>query len=435
MDDEDDLDEGEEQHIEQSDHDSNSEQELEDEEDEAEDDLVNEGNFYLGKDNTTRWRKTVPAKNTRTRAHKIIKHLPGTKGDARQAMSPYECIKLYISDDIIRAITASTNIYIEKVKAGFQRYCDAKLTNEREISALIGILYLIASLRSSRKNLHKLWDNSKGNGVESCYLAFSENRFRFLLRCLRFDDIRNRLERKEIDKLAPITEIFEIFLQNFQKNFIPSEFLTIDEQLLSFRGRCPFIQFIPSKPAKYGVKMFALVDAKTSYALNLEPYVGIQPEGPYRMSNSPLDIVCRLVEPVQGTNRNITGDNWFSSIPLAKNLLDNKKLTYVGTLRKNKREIPPNFLPHKTRKEKSSIFGYTEEYTLVSYCPKKNKAVLLLSSMHHDDAIDPDTKEEQKPEIITFYNKTKIGVDLIDQLCENYNVARNTCQWSFFMIF
>nr|CAI5853098.1 unnamed protein product [Callosobruchus analis] len=225
MDDEDDLDEGEEQHIEQSDHDSNSEQELEDEEDEAEDDLVNEGNFYLGKDKTTRWRKTVPAKNTRTRAHKIIKHLPGTKGDARQAMSPYECIKLYISDDIIRAITASTNIYIEKVKAGFQRYCDAKLTNEREISALIGILYLIASLRSSRKNLHKLWDNSKGNGVESCYLAFSENRFRFLLRCLRFDDIRNRLERKEIDKLAPITEIFENFSTEFSEKLYTQRIL------------------------------------------------------------------------------------------------------------------------------------------------------------------------------------------------------------------
>jgi CO dehydrogenase/acetyl-CoA synthase gamma subunit (corrinoid Fe-S protein) len=33
---------------------------------------------------------------------------------------------------------------------------------------------------------------------------------------------------------------------------------------------------------------------------------------------------------------------------------------------------------------------------------------------------------QKKLEMITFYNKTKIGVDLVDQLCEKYNVARNT---------
>ncbi|GBP30200.1 hypothetical protein EVAR_94508_1 [Eumeta japonica] len=32
--------------------------------------------------------------------------------------------------------------------------------------------------------------------------------------------------------------------------------ITLDEQLLAFRGRCAFRQYIPNKPAKYGIKVF-----------------------------------------------------------------------------------------------------------------------------------------------------------------------------------
>lgn len=85
-------------------------------------------------------------------------------------------------------------------------------------------------------------------------------------------------------------------------------------------------------------------------------------------------------------------------------------------------------MPNKNREIHSSIFGFEEDYTLVSYCPKKNKAVLVVSSMHNDNAIDEENYAN-KPEMITFYNKTKIGVDLVDQLNQKYNVAKNTRRW------
>ena len=64
--------------------------------------------------------------------------------------------------------------------------------------------------------------------------------------------------------------------------------------LAAFRGRCGFRQYIPSKPDKYGIKFFALVDAKSFFTSNLEVYVGTQPDGPYKVSNSPGDVVERL---------------------------------------------------------------------------------------------------------------------------------------------
>lgn len=101
-----------------------------------------------------------------------------------------------------------------------------------------------------------------------------------------------------------------------------SEYCTIDEKLEPFRGRCQFRQYIKSKPAKYGIKIFGLADARTFYVLNLEIYCGQQPDGPFHQSNAPSDVVKRLISPISGTGRNITFDNWFMNFPLAKRFVD-----------------------------------------------------------------------------------------------------------------
>lgn len=46
--------------------------------------------------------------------------------------------------------------------------------------------------------------------------------------------------------------------------------------------------------------------------------------------------------------------------------------------------------------------------------------------MHDGDDIDPDTN---KPQIIVDYNSTKGGVDIVDRLCTNNDVSRNSRQW------
>ena len=48
----------------------------------------------------------------------------------------------------------------------------------------------------------------------------------------------------------------------------------MDEQLVNYRGRCPFKVYIPSKPGKYGVKVWAACDAKNGYVCNAQIYSG-----------------------------------------------------------------------------------------------------------------------------------------------------------------
>ena len=276
----------------------------------------------------------------------------------------------------------------------------------------------------------ELWATD-GSGIEIFRACMLYNRFLFLLLAIRFDDRTTQSQRKETDKLAAIWYILDEFVQNCKNTYCLNEFLTIDETLVSFRGRCSFIQYIPSKPAKYGVKIFALCNAKTYFTRNLEVYCGKQPTGPHEASNSPGDIVERLISHLKGTCRNLTMDNWYTSYTLAKSMLRDK-ITLVGTLKKNKREIPAEFLPNKQKPISSSMFGFQKHATLVSFTLKKNKSVVLLSTMHCDAAVDAETK---KPQIIQFCNSTKGGVNTVDQLCGNYSVSRRTRQWPLCVFF
>lgn len=107
------------------------------------------------------------------------------------------------------------------------------------------------------------------------------------------------------------------------------------------------------------MKIFALVGAKTYYLYNLEIYAGQQPDGQFKVSNKPVDVVRRLVHPIRGSGRNLTADNWFSDLELVEELRKTR-ISYVGTVEKNKRQLPPQFVSSVGRKQYSSIFGFKQ---------------------------------------------------------------------------
>ena len=180
---------------------------------------------------------------------------------------------------------------------------------------------------------------------------------------------------------------------------------------------------MPSKPDKYGMKLFLLCDCLTGYTFNGKPYLGRQ--GNQRNFGLASDVVKILSSPLHFSGINITTDNWFTSSQLAADLLQ-KQITLLGTMRKNKREFSCEFATGKRRSVGSSLFGFSDRQTLVSHVSKKNKAVVLLSTMHNNNKVDEETG---LPKMILDYNATKAAVDRVDQLCHNYSVQKRTKRW------
>ena len=105
----------------------------------------------------------------------------------------------------------------------------------------------------------------------------SRTKFTTILKYLRFENRATHAERQATNKLAPFRDFWIMFQAKLSKFYIPGTDLCVDEQLVPFRGRVGFWQYIPSKPAKYGMKIWWCCDADTSYPLKDDVYLGRKP--------------------------------------------------------------------------------------------------------------------------------------------------------------
>ncbi|KAJ8874725.1 hypothetical protein PR048_025591 [Dryococelus australis] len=122
----------------------------------------------------------------------------------------------------------------------------------------------------------------------------------------------------------------------------------------------------------------------------------------------------------------ITPDSYFTSVSLA-NELKKRKTRLVETLNIARREVPSSVtltrdLLHTT------ILLISNDTVLTSYQGKVTKNVLVLSTLHTEVNIDQQI-EKMIPEIIKFYNGTKYGVDIVDQMTHKYTTRAMSRRW------
>jgi len=65
-----------------------------------------------------------------------------------------------------------------------------------------------------------------------------------------------------------------MFAEKCQALYTLLPFVCIDETLVGFRDRCPFRVYIPSKPDRYGLKIWSMCDVSVNYLYNLQVYLG-----------------------------------------------------------------------------------------------------------------------------------------------------------------
>ncbi|KAL7868645.1 hypothetical protein SRHO_G00100290 [Serrasalmus rhombeus] len=283
-----------------------------------------------------------------------------------------------------------------------------------ELMAFIAVLFLRATLCPVGAQI-ECW--SEKYAVPAIKETMSRDRYKEIMRYLRFDDKDTRAERVKTDRFAAISDIWQRFIKNCNLCYTPGQHITVDEQLFPTKVRCPFIQYIASKPDTFGIKFWIASDLKTKYMCNSIPYLGKDPSRPKgeRVSEK---VVMKLMEPYLGKGRTVTTDNYFTSLSLA-NRLTACNTTLLGTINSVRREIPLPVKNAKGREVFSTQVYRSGDAILTVYAPKKNKTVCVLSTMHQQVKISDSRK--RKPNTITDYNLVKCGVD--------QKVRAYTCRW------
>ena len=94
----------------------------------------------------------------------------------------------------------------------------------------------------------------------------------------------------------------------------------------------------------------------------------------------------------------------------------------------SRRELPKLAKIAKDKMECFSTIVYkSNNCTLTIYKTKPNKKVIILSTKHKNVKINNDRK--RIPETVAYYNKTKFGVDVTDQMARKYSVKSKSYRW------
>lgn len=166
------------------------------------------------------------------------------------------------------------------------------------------------------------------------------------------------------DRFIKLGNFMHAVTTNFESAIFPGEFLTIDETLLSFKGRLSFKQFNRTKRARFGIKQFVLCDAAKKFILKILPYQGKTTQIPTPSWITSLGFggaaVLTLLEGYVFKFHRLTLDNWFMSPALGLKL---KSLdTYLlGTVQKRRKLMPKM----NTKLNKGQIETYASPDILV----------------------------------------------------------------------
>jgi len=257
--------------------------------------------------------------------------------------------KLFFSTDIFELMVVETNRNAEQFLSKsrltkFSRFSKWPPTNVDEIEKFMGLLLWFGLVQVP--SLESYWSTKIRYKNNVAPKIMSRNRFELLLRFWHFADNEKTLDN---DRIYKVRDLLERVVKKYQNVMELDECLAIDESMVPFRGRLKFKQYIPGKAHKYGVKLFKICE-KNGYTHDLQVYAGKnQVDG----KGLALRVVMELSRPYLNVGRTVVTDNFYTSMPLARELLKNNT-HLVGTLRTNRVKLPEVL---KTKLKKGQIIG------------------------------------------------------------------------------
>lgn len=209
-------------------------------------------------------------------------------------------------------------------------------TNTDEMKAYFGfsILMGIAKL----PDLYDYWSTSDTLHYFPVASRIPRKRFLEIQRYLHFNDNESIIPRGQEghDRLAKVRPVINSIQKSFLENYSPHKENSVDEAMVPFKGRSSLKQYVPLKPVRRGFKIWVRADSINGYICDFSVYTGKEGSGEKDLG---AKVVKRLAQPLSGGNYHIFFDNFFSTVKLFDDLLEDN-IYACGTFRKDRKGIP-----------------------------------------------------------------------------------------------
>jgi hypothetical protein len=339
-----------------------------------------------------------------------------------------------------------------------------------EFRAYIAICLFMGLKKLPSRRLY--W--SKDEALFQCPLIshlMTRNRYELITRCLHVAnapaDVQDRSSSK-YDKLHKLRWMIDEVRNRYQAMWSPNQQMTVDEGMIMYKGKyCAVRQYMPKKPIRFGIKVWAAADALSKYLWDFEVYCG-KTENPHDDSSdissaesapecstslqqprsgkdeglSGRNVVKRFMGKLRGRGHIVTTDNFFTSVPLFLDLLEEGTMV-TGTLRWNRKYVPKAmFAKTATKKKEIGWVDYKmhREGKICCVVWKDKQPVVLLST--HAEAVPPPREcpcvwrkfRGRRRKVKTGpmhlqYTRNMRGVDTADQLRGVYSYLTRSHKW------
>lgn len=333
----------------------------------------------------------------------------------------------FFTPRIIAFIVKQTNTYQEQVYSGEQthsrRMSNFKPVKDEDILRMVAVRICMGL--DQKPTQANYWSANPFYKSDIVPKITTSDRYNEVCRFLHFCNN----ERQVVgDRLFKIRKIFEMFNERLGLHLNPGRNICIDESLVLYKGNLFCKQYIPSKAAKFGIKLFSVADSGSGYILNVMIYEGKT----HKFHDSVKDfgfggaLVLDLAGRYLHCGRCLYVDNYFVNPRMAKQLLT-YKTNICGTL-KRRLKCNPNFVG---RMRKGTVHVFSSNGLMVEQWRDK-KEVRMLSSGHPHQMTAVRTRKGTpavKPETVLSYNKLSRAIDKMDMVTGAHDMNRKSTKW------
>lgn len=342
---------------------------------------------------------------------------------------PIDYFLALFPESLLEHIVLQTNLYaVQKGKENL------RLTLP-ELKVFLGICLVMTYIRYPR--IRNYWSTESGLRMDLVADSMPVNRFEEIRRFLHFKDNSDTLSFQN-DRVAGMRPVIDALNEAFCSAVDPEEYQSVDEMVIPFKGRSSIKQYLPSKPKRWGFKVWVRAGV-SGYIYRFEVYQGATGGRSNVSSEIGMagEVVIRLSKGLERKNYKVYADNLFTSMALVRKLREDGIL-FVGTCRANRLQGADKKLkPLKELKAdgrgSTSICTSADNITVTRWLD--NSLVHVVSSYagrQPEGSTKRYNRKERKvmdvtrPYSVELYNKHMGGVDLVDSLIARYrNDVRN----------
>lgn len=347
--------------------------------------------------------------------------------------APIYYLRLFFVASFWDLLVTETNRYAAQYKAKVwatlgphARFRSWKPVTVSEMKVFIA-LYLLSGLIYKPQLAH-YWASDPVYNTPAFPAAMSRDRFLLILQLLHFSDNTAPGE----DKVRKVRPLLSLLLDRFQSVYIPSQQIAIDKELVLFKGRLSFKQYIPNKRSRFGIKIYALCDVH-SYYWNAQIYCG--PANPPLPHHDVLGatgaLTVHILSSLKNKGYHLYVDNFYTSVKLAEFLRSSLNTCICGTMRANRLGIPAEL---KNLNIPKNRYAYRRKGNLLLVKMTDKKTIFLCSTMHDASLVSTGKRTarnelKRRLKVNHDYNRFMGGIDKNDSMTQSYTALRKSYKW------